>query len=235
MLLRPSLLRIATRGLQRKTGYDKVKQLSRSKMSQQKTTWRKPHTLDAKAVWPSWLRKPGSQKNARRDDALVPRLAPAVPEWTTPSLQAWLSCWGATKNPMRVGIAKLPTNVWGMPLRSDIVHRVVTWERACLRKGNNSTKGRADVHGGGKKPRPQKGTGKSRQGSIRAPQWRGGGRAHGPKPRDFSYQLGRQVCVHIMQCTSCYVMAAWSWSCGGGELRPCDAVAGGWLHPLGAG
>ncbi len=169
-------------------------QPSPGKASQLRTSMRRPQTLLAKPVRPSWERKPGSSKNARRDDALVPRHAPCVAQYASPTLQSWVASWDpAEPSPLRAGIAELPTSVWGMPLRTDIVHRVVTWERACMRKGNASTKTRAEVRGGGRKPRPQKGTGRSRQGSIRAPQWRGGGRAHGPKPKDWSYKLQQQV------------------------------------------
>ena len=66
------------------------------------------------------------------------------------------------------------------------MHQVVTAQLAAKRAGTHSTKTRAEVQGGGAKPWRQKGTGRARQGSIRSPQWRGGGVAHGPKPRDYS-------------------------------------------------
>ena len=72
------------------------------------------------------------------------------------------------------------------------MNNVVLWQRACRRLGLATSKGRAEVSGGGRKPRPQKGTGRSRQGSIRSPLWRGGGASHGPKPRDFSFKMNRK-------------------------------------------
>ncbi|KAL3899987.1 MAG: hypothetical protein SGPRY_012544, partial [Prymnesium sp.] len=140
-------------------------------------------------VQPTDMRRPFAQKNRRRDDVHEPRQLPAVPICTGPSVQAWLSSWD---NP-RIGIASLRADVWSIPLRQDIVHRVVFWQRACMRQGTAQTKGRGDVKGGGRKPRPQKGTGKSRQGSIRAPQWRGGAKAFPKMLRSYRYFLPRKV------------------------------------------
>ena len=141
------------------------------------------------AVLPQALRRSFQNKDGRRDDALLPRMPAAVPELTSPSVQAWISAWGQP----RVGIAQLRADVWTMPMRTDIVHRVVTWQRACMRQGTGASKGRHEVRGGGRKPRPQKGSGRSRQGSIRAPQWKGGGNAFPKRPRDFSYKLPLKV------------------------------------------
>jgi len=138
---------------------------------------------------PQSERRAFQQKNRRRDDALVPRLPPAVPSDPSGSVQAWLSSWTES----RMGIINLRADVWDMPLRTDIVHRVVFWQRACMRQGTAKTKDRAEVRGGGRKPRPQKGTGKSRQGSIRAPHFRGGGRAHPIRPRDYAYHIPQKV------------------------------------------
>lgn len=141
------------------------------------------------AVIPQRLRRPFQQKNRRRDQVLEPRLQPGVPTTLQPQLEAWLSSWTEP----RLGITKLRADVWGMPLRPDIVSNVLVWQRACMRQGTASSKGRGEVRGGGRKPRPQKGTGRSRQGSIRSPIWRGGGRAFPKKPRDFSYKLPRKI------------------------------------------
>ncbi|KAL1528504.1 hypothetical protein AB1Y20_009847 [Prymnesium parvum] len=134
-------------------------------------------------------RRPFAQKNRRRDDVLMPRLPPAVPTMQSATLEAWLSTWDSA----HAGIIRLRADVWGMPLRPDIVHRVVFWQRACLRVGLAKTRGRSEVRGGGRKPRPQKGTGKSRQGSIRAPQWKGGARAFPKRQRSYKYFLPRKV------------------------------------------
>ncbi len=69
----------------------------------------------------------------------------------------------------------------------------VIMQQASLRQGTHDTKGRSEVSGGGKKPWRQKGTGRARQGSIRAPQWRGGGIVFGPTPRSYGYRLNRKV------------------------------------------
>ena len=138
---------------------------------------------------PHAVRAPFQQPNRRRDDALVPRMPAVVPETSAPFVQAWLSAWGEP----RVGIAPLRSDVWTLPLRTDIVHRVVTWQRACMRQGTSRTKSRHEKRGGGRKPRPQKGSGRSRQGSIRSPLYVGGGNAHPKRPRDFSYKLNQKV------------------------------------------
>jgi large subunit ribosomal protein L4 len=74
-----------------------------------------------------------------------------------------------------------------------VMHQVVTAQLAARRAGTQSTKTRADVAGGGAKPWRQKGTGRSRQGSIRSPQWRGGGVAHGPKPRSYRQRTPKKM------------------------------------------
>ena len=91
------------------------------------------------------------------------------------------------------GEVVLDNRVFGVAIRRDIVQRVVVWQRARWRKGTAHTKTRAEVSGGGKKPWRQKGTGRARHGSIRSPLWRGGGKAHGKKKRDFSFKLNRKV------------------------------------------
>ena len=90
-------------------------------------------------------------------------------------------------------VAVLDNRVFGVPIRRDIVHRVVVWQRARWRAGTAHTKTRAEVSGGGKRPWQQKGSGRARHGSIRSPLWRGGGKAHGKKKRDFSFKLNKKV------------------------------------------
>lgn len=91
------------------------------------------------------------------------------------------------------GIIELNNFVFGTNPRIDILNRNVAWYRASIRAGTASVKRRSEVRGGGRKPWPQKGTGRARQGSIRAPHWRKGGSAKGPKPRDWSYELPFKV------------------------------------------
>ena len=92
-----------------------------------------------------------------------------------------------------VGSMELNENVFGVEVRSDVMHEVVVNYLANQRQGTQSTKTRTEVRGGGIKPWRQKGTGRARQGSIRAPQWVGGGVALGPKPRDYRYAINKKT------------------------------------------
>lgn len=87
----------------------------------------------------------------------------------------------------------LPADVFGLPSRPDILHRVVTWQLAKKRQGTGAAKNRAAVSGGGRKPWKQKGTGRARAGSIRSPLWVGGGKAHPPVPRSFETKCNKKV------------------------------------------
>jgi large subunit ribosomal protein L4 len=91
------------------------------------------------------------------------------------------------------GKVDLPDDIFGIEPNVPVMHQVVNAQLAAARSGTHSTKGRAEVSGGGAKPWRQKGTGRARQGSIRAPQWRGGGIAHGPKPRDYSQRTPKKM------------------------------------------
>ncbi|KAJ8602744.1 hypothetical protein MRB53_042371 [Persea americana] len=88
---------------------------------------------------------------------------------------------------------QMPTSLLEAPLRKDILHRAVIYERDGMRQGTASTKTRGEVSGSTRKVRPQKGSGQARLGDRTSPMLRGGGRAHGPKPRDFSTELPRKV------------------------------------------
>lgn len=92
-----------------------------------------------------------------------------------------------------VGSLDLNEAVFGIEPNTQTVFEAVIMQRASLRQGTHSTKTRTEVRGGGKKPWRQKGTGRARTGSIRSPQWRGGGIVFGPKPRDYKYKLNRKV------------------------------------------
>ena len=92
-----------------------------------------------------------------------------------------------------VGSMELSDKVFGVEVNADVMHEVVVNYLANQRQGTQSTKTRTEVRGGGIKPWRQKGTGRARQGSIRAPQWTGGGVALGPKPRDYRFRLNKKV------------------------------------------
>ena len=91
------------------------------------------------------------------------------------------------------GDVELDAEVFGIEPNIPVMHQVVTAQLAGARRGTASTKTRGERHGGGRKPWAQKGTGRARHGSIRSPQWRGGGIAHGPKPRDFSQRTPKKM------------------------------------------
>ena len=91
------------------------------------------------------------------------------------------------------GQHELPDEFFAQAPRADIMARVVHWQLAKRRAGTHSTKGMGEVSGTTKKPYKQKGTGNARQGSLRAPQFRTGGRVHGPVPRDHGYDLPKKV------------------------------------------
>ena len=93
----------------------------------------------------------------------------------------------------KVGNIELSENVFGVEVNEYAMHDVVVNYLANQRQGTQSTKTRSEVAGGGKKPWKQKGTGRARQGSIRAPQWIHGGIALGPKPRSYTYRLNKKV------------------------------------------
>ncbi|KJX74884.1 50S ribosomal protein L4 [Mycobacterium lepromatosis] len=91
------------------------------------------------------------------------------------------------------GTIELPAELFDAPANIALMHQVVTAQRAAARQGTHSTKTRGDVSGGGRKPYRQKGTGRARQGSTRAPQFTGGGTVHGPKPRDYSQRTPKKM------------------------------------------
>lgn len=93
----------------------------------------------------------------------------------------------------QVGDIELNDYVFGIEPNESVLFDAVVSQRASLRQGNHKVKNRSEVAGGGKKPWRQKGTGRARQGSIRSPQWRGGGVVFGPTPRSYSYKLPKKV------------------------------------------
>jgi large subunit ribosomal protein L4 len=93
----------------------------------------------------------------------------------------------------KTGSRDLPAEIFESNVNVPLMHQVVVAGLAGIRAGTHSTKTRGEVRGGGKKPWRQKGTGRSRQGSIRSPQWAGGGVAHGPTPRDHSQKINKKM------------------------------------------
>ncbi len=93
----------------------------------------------------------------------------------------------------QVGEMELSENVFGAVINQNVLHDVVKNYLANQRQGTQSAKTRAEVRGGGRKPWKQKGTGRARQGSIRSPQWIGGGVVFAPKPREYRYELPKKV------------------------------------------
>ena len=92
----------------------------------------------------------------------------------------------------QVAEAELADAVYGIEPNIHVMHHIVKCQQACWRQGTQSPKGRSEVSGGGKKPWRQKGTGRARQGSIRAAQWRGGGVIFGPKPRTYVKRMNNK-------------------------------------------
>jgi large subunit ribosomal protein L4 len=101
----------------------------------------------------------------------------------------------------KAGTVDVPDEVFAITPNIAVMHQVVTAQLAAARSGTHSTKTRAEVRGGGAKPWRQKGTGRARQGSIRAPHWRGGGVAHGPKPRDYRQRTPMKT-IRLALCSA---------------------------------
>ena len=91
------------------------------------------------------------------------------------------------------GDITLNEEIFGIEPNESVVYDAIIMQRASLRQGTHAVKNRSAVRGGGRKPWRQKGTGRARQGSIRSPQWRGGGVVFGPTPRSYSYKLPKKV------------------------------------------
>lgn len=93
------------------------------------------------------------------------------------------------------GELTLNDSIFGIEPNENVVFDAIIMQRASLRQGNHKVKNRSEVRGGGRKPWRQKGTGRARQGSIRSPQWVGGGVVFGPTPRSYSYKLPKKFVV----------------------------------------
>jgi large subunit ribosomal protein L4 len=115
------------------------------------------------------------------------------------------------------GTLELEVAVFGAPIHGALLHQAVVRELNGRRAGTHDTKGRSEVSGGGKKPWKQKGTGRARQGSIRATQWKGGGKPFGPTPRSYALSLSRQERRAALR-------AALSDRAAGGQVLVVDAL-----------
>ncbi len=93
----------------------------------------------------------------------------------------------------KVGTVELPAEIFEAPINKDLMHQALVRQQANARLGTHETKGRGEVSGGGKKPFKQKGTGHARQGSTRAPHWKGGGKVHTPHARSYVQAMPRQM------------------------------------------
>ncbi|MDI9628985.1 MAG: 50S ribosomal protein L4 [Acidobacteriota bacterium] len=93
----------------------------------------------------------------------------------------------------KAGTAELPAEIFDVATNVPLIHQVVVAQQAAARQGTHATKTRGEVSGGGAKPWRQKGTGRARQGSRRAPQWTGGGVVHGPQPRDYAQRTPKKM------------------------------------------
>ncbi|GAA0304514.1 large subunit ribosomal protein L4 [Gracilibacillus halotolerans] len=92
-----------------------------------------------------------------------------------------------------VGDVEINDDVFGIEPNEHVLYEAIVMQQASLRQGTHKVKNRSEVRGGGRKPWRQKGTGRARQGSIRSPQWVGGGTVFGPTPRSYSYKLPKKV------------------------------------------
>ncbi|WP_144463328.1 50S ribosomal protein L4 [Siminovitchia fortis] len=93
----------------------------------------------------------------------------------------------------KVGELDLNDSIFGIEPNNHVLFEAIVMQQSSLRQGTSKVKTRSEVRGGGRKPWRQKGTGRARQGSIRSPQWRGGGTVFGPVPRSYSYKLPKKV------------------------------------------
>lgn len=104
------------------------------------------------------------------------------------------------QNGSNVGELELNDHVFGVEDNQQVIYDTVIAERAAMRQGTQKAKTRSEVRGGGRKPWRQKGTGRARQGSIRSPQWRGGGVVFAPTPRSHAIKINKKVVRLAMRC-----------------------------------
>ncbi|MGV9377498.1 50S ribosomal protein L4 [Nonomuraea sp. NPDC003707] len=120
----------------------------------------------------------------------------------------------------KAGTVDLPENIFGAKVNVPLIHQVVVAQLAARRQGTHKAKTRGEVSGGGKKPYRQKGTGRARQGSTRAPQFTGGGTVHGPVPRDYSQRTPKKMKAAALR-------GALSDRAGGGRVHVVSSLVSG--------
>ncbi|MEV0350223.1 50S ribosomal protein L4 [Nonomuraea sp. NPDC050680] len=120
----------------------------------------------------------------------------------------------------KAGTVDLPEDIFGAKVNIPLIHQVVVAQLAARRQGTHKAKTRGEVRGGGKKPYRQKGTGRARQGSTRAPQFTGGGVVHGPVPRDYSQRTPKKMKVAALR-------GALSDRAGGGRVHVVSGLVTG--------
>ena len=120
----------------------------------------------------------------------------------------------------KVGTVDLPAETFDVQTNIPLIHQVVVAQRAAARQGTHKTKGRGEVSGAGRKPFKQKGTGRARQGSIRAPQMTGGGIVHGPTPRDYAQRTPKKMIAAALR-------GALSDRARGGRIHVVDSLSVG--------
>lgn len=160
-------------------------------------------SVSGESALPSNLRLPSNLIGVPREKRPPPsgcehpvlhRCEADIPAHLAPS-QTWLHSLGSHDSEP-LGVVDLHPDVFSVPVRLDILHAVEVWQRNFQRISHAKVKSRAEVRGGGRKPWKQKGSGRARHGSIRAPQWRGGGVSHGPRgPTSYYYMLPMKVRV----------------------------------------
>eukprot|EP00002_Diphylleia_rotans_P005251 TRINITY_DN14360_c0_g1_i1.p1 TRINITY_DN14360_c0_g1~~TRINITY_DN14360_c0_g1_i1.p1 ORF type:complete len:303 (-),score=59.47 TRINITY_DN14360_c0_g1_i1:153-1061(-) len=178
------MLSFATRAVRPIVAAANVTRLCQSPISLQPSVYLSP--LFARSIFSSTK----TESVATRSEGKVLVAAPTGSSAGLGFVRTWIHNFITGE---RMGVRDLNPIVFGAQIRPDIMHRVVVFHLARIRAGTASTKSRGEVSGSTRKMYQQKGSGRARRGSKRAPGLKGGGRAHGPKPRDFSIELPKKV------------------------------------------
>ncbi|KAL8567680.1 hypothetical protein ACOMHN_008988 [Nucella lapillus] len=147
------------------------------------------HAMDMESSAPPLQKEDSLVRQAERSLPIITsRKLQYPPSYASPR-QAWLETLHSLED-QKLGLIDLHPDIFGMYPRVDVVHQNILWQRTYRRISYAKTKSRAEMPGGGRKPWPQKGTGRARHGSIRSPIWHNGGRALGPRgPKSYFYML----------------------------------------------